>query len=383
MRRVRRAARRQSPASVSNSMLQRSCHKALVSSGYPLEKPARSLLESRFGHNFSNVRVHTDARAAESADAVNAMAYTVGHDIVFGNGNYSPATAAGQRLIAHELTHVLQQEHAGVTAPRVTEAPAVLQRQPKPGVLEKAPPKEPEKKTYPVENCPFPSDFADANAAGYHMNCIADAAFEKALTCNLTDQHFVLINAAREVARKRVERAERRMHWLGGPEYAQKLAGYIFKDSPPDAKTIKDTLAKVVKIISGKSMQFRGATCADPLCESEGQHAAAFESGPTEPVAFCPRAFLPSFLPDMSVTIIHEAVHLAGIDIDPDITERYCISKSCLEKCQDSTSADAWSHFIDCLGGPLIKPKPDKPAFTPRTDFKDKTVGTIEKEFGR
>jgi Domain of unknown function (DUF4157) len=66
-------------------------------------------MEPRFGHNFGNVRVHTGEKAAESARAVDALAYTVGRDVVFGAGRYAPGTAAGQRLLAHELAHVVQQ----------------------------------------------------------------------------------------------------------------------------------------------------------------------------------------------------------------------------------------------------------------------------------
>jgi hypothetical protein len=65
-------------------------------------------MESRFGQDFSDVRVHTDEQAAESAEAVNARAYTVGKDVVFGAGEYEPGTSEGQRLLAHELVHVSQ-----------------------------------------------------------------------------------------------------------------------------------------------------------------------------------------------------------------------------------------------------------------------------------
>jgi peptidoglycan hydrolase-like protein with peptidoglycan-binding domain len=68
-------------------------------------------MEPRFHHDFSQVRVHTDQRANESAQAVNALAYTVGHHVVFNTGQFSPATAQGQYLLAHELTHTVQQEH--------------------------------------------------------------------------------------------------------------------------------------------------------------------------------------------------------------------------------------------------------------------------------
>lgn len=84
-------------------------HEVLTSPGQPLDPATRGFMEQRFGYDFSDVHVHTDARAAESARAVNALAYTVGQSIAFGSGQYTPGTAAGRRLLAHELTHVLQQ----------------------------------------------------------------------------------------------------------------------------------------------------------------------------------------------------------------------------------------------------------------------------------
>ena len=84
----------------------------LQSPGQPLEPGARALMESRFGHDFSKVRVHTDSRAAESARAVNALAYTVEQDMVFDAGQYEPSSTTGQALLAHELTHTLQQRNA-------------------------------------------------------------------------------------------------------------------------------------------------------------------------------------------------------------------------------------------------------------------------------
>jgi hypothetical protein len=79
-------------------------------------------MEPRFGQDFSEVRVHTDAKAEESARAVNALAYTVGRDVVFGAGQYAPGTSAGQQLLAHELTHVVQQA-PGATNTSSTTAP--------------------------------------------------------------------------------------------------------------------------------------------------------------------------------------------------------------------------------------------------------------------
>jgi len=72
----------------------------------------RSATSTTRGHDFSKVRIHTDDQAAESARAINALAYTVGRDIVFGQGQYQPNTRAGAKLVAHELAHVLQQSGA-------------------------------------------------------------------------------------------------------------------------------------------------------------------------------------------------------------------------------------------------------------------------------
>ena len=83
--------------------------KTLRASGQTLDKGTRSDMETRFGHDFSQVRIHTDAEAAASARAVNASAYTVGRDIVFGTGQFSPGSHEGRRLLAHELAHVIQQ----------------------------------------------------------------------------------------------------------------------------------------------------------------------------------------------------------------------------------------------------------------------------------
>jgi Domain of unknown function (DUF4157) len=83
-------------------------HDVLRSAGQPLDQTTRNFMELRFGHDFSRVRVHKDAQAAESARAVNALAYSVGRDVVFGSGQYAPQTSEGRRLLAHELTHVVQ-----------------------------------------------------------------------------------------------------------------------------------------------------------------------------------------------------------------------------------------------------------------------------------
>jgi Domain of unknown function (DUF4157) len=83
-------------------------HDVLSSSGRPLDAATRAFFEPRFGHDFGNVRIHADAIASQSARSVNALAYTVGGHIVFRSDQLAPGTDHGRRLLAHELSHVVQ-----------------------------------------------------------------------------------------------------------------------------------------------------------------------------------------------------------------------------------------------------------------------------------
>lgn len=82
-----------------------------ISGGSPLHEKDKSFFGSRMGYDFSNVRLHTDSAAASAAKSVNALAYTTGNNIVFNNGQYDTNTDSGKRLLAHELTHVVQQSN--------------------------------------------------------------------------------------------------------------------------------------------------------------------------------------------------------------------------------------------------------------------------------
>ena len=84
-------------------------HDVLSAAGQPLDQATRSYMEPRFNYDFSQVKIHNDSKAGESANAVSARAYTVGQDIVFGANQYVPGSSAGNHLLAHELTHVVQQ----------------------------------------------------------------------------------------------------------------------------------------------------------------------------------------------------------------------------------------------------------------------------------
>jgi len=91
----------------------------VAAGGHPLERATRTVMERHLAHDFGQVRVHHDLRAARSAEAMGALAYTVARDIVFAAGQYAPGTVDGARLIAHELTHVVQQSDPAGAGPRV------------------------------------------------------------------------------------------------------------------------------------------------------------------------------------------------------------------------------------------------------------------------
>jgi hypothetical protein len=106
-------------------------YEVLRSSGQPLEAETRAFMEARFNHDFRHVRVHRDARAAESARAMNALAYTVGQNVVFAASQFAPRTLTGRQLLAHELAHVVQLGRAGaaIDLDRITPADHLSERQ--------------------------------------------------------------------------------------------------------------------------------------------------------------------------------------------------------------------------------------------------------------
>ncbi len=200
-KRLQRQAREHGPVPAAPPVV----HEVLGSPGQPLDAAPRAVMEGRFGHDFSRVRIHTGARAAASAEAVDARAYTVGRSIVFGRGQFAPDTQSGQQLLAHELTHVVQQgpvpaggplvvgpsgdadeREADAVADRVARgggrapsvggrtAPTALQRQPKP--------------TAPTTGSPGkPSCTPRTGFTEYGCYCGAGTSCGSGLTCAPTD----------------------------------------------------------------------------------------------------------------------------------------------------------------------------------------------------
>ncbi len=91
------------------------------SPGSPLDTTIRQSMESRFNHDFSQIRIHADSSAANAAKSINAKAFTVGNHVAFGRGYFNPGTPTGERLMAHELTHTLQQNNTNYSGPAVIQ----------------------------------------------------------------------------------------------------------------------------------------------------------------------------------------------------------------------------------------------------------------------
>jgi GH24 family phage-related lysozyme (muramidase) len=135
-----------------------SVHEVVRSAGRPLDSAARAFFEPRFGRDLSSVRIHSDASAGASAQSVNALAYTLGRDIVFGQGQYDSGSQEGRRLLAHELAHVVQQDFgAGLSD-------AVVQRQPDPQG-QPAPDAQPDAPADPTAPIPLPPEHEDRVAS--------------------------------------------------------------------------------------------------------------------------------------------------------------------------------------------------------------------------
>ncbi len=131
-------------------------HETLRSPGRPLDRTTQHFMKERFGRDFSQVRVHADRKAAESARAVQARAYTLGSDIVFGAGEYEPATIAGQRLLAHELTHVIRQSSGVASGELIQRQPLPDEERNKPTTIRSGPLKGSTfqiEKPPPIERC--------------------------------------------------------------------------------------------------------------------------------------------------------------------------------------------------------------------------------------
>lgn len=389
----------------------------LNSPGQPLDPQTLALMESRFGHDFSRVRVHAEASAAESAQAINALAYTVGSRIVFAGGKYAPLMVEGRRLLAHELAHVIQQSRNMPAHPSLEMSPpdgraeveadraatlidsgssprqfldtgrTGLQRKPlgedpihaplieeyrrrhglPPGGVDEfgnqVGPTDAEIKysLLPLEGLPTCPEVQDLESKGdvrdpefrkafIDINCLSSASQATPPGCQFSRGQEKFLESAQQEAARRVQRGLGRIGvGAEGQSYARELAGQLFNGEPPTVKEVVEMLSRVRDFLKGSRIDFAGRTCGDTACQSG---AVAYVTGAGQlPIYICPTAFS---MPDkLHRTVLHEALHWSGLDADPATPEGYCDKFDCLTPCLDKEVADAWTHYLDCLGQPL------------------------------
>lgn len=317
-------------------------HEVLRSPGASLDPATRAFMEPRFGHDFSQVRVHTDAKAAESARAVNALAYTVGNHIAFNENLHRPYSIEGRQLIAHELAHVVQQSQSTIEDPTAIESHF-------------------ENEAHNAASVAANGDVQNVSLTGHRISLQRQGgrqALAQPAVPNAQQQR--IIDTARRSAAIRCQIAMFRVGGIvpPGPERridpsiewrrrARSLAQVMFNWENPNMEQIRDVISSMVNFLT-LGVQTRIAPNNDPECGTR----AAYVRGLRPPVVLCP-TFFNNNSPEQQVrTMIHEAAHLARIG-NADLGESYCVDFDCVTSCGGFDSADSWTHFVHCLSGQL------------------------------
>jgi hypothetical protein len=180
--------------------------------------------------------------------------------------------------------------------------------------------------------------------------------------CQFTKTQTQALADAQKIAADRVQRALGIIN-MGpkGKKMATELATDLFASDPPTIDEVIDRLTRTRDSL--KAPTFAGSTCGDEGCQ---KGAEAYVTGPgAVPIHICPTAFSKPMT--LHRTVLHEALHLSGLDADPSTPEGYCKDFDCRTPCLDKEVADAWTHYLDCLGKPPI-----------RTDFRDKIIDSVK-----
>lgn len=331
---------RRATGSITPSLVPPIVQEVLDSPGHPLDAATRAYFEPRFGHDFGRVRIHSDARAAESAQAVDALAYTMGNHISFGSGSYRPRSNQGRELLAHELAHVVQQSRSGygitageshfeAEADRV--ASAVTSRNSRPALTGRG---------QPGLQCQHKSGASSSPAP-----------------ITPTKHQQDIIDAARRAAAIRCQVAMHRVRGIVPPGQgeridpalemsvrARSLARTMFQWDDPNMEQIGDVISSMVNFLTS-GVDVKVAAAGDSECGTR----AAYVRGLRPPIVICP-AFFSSNSEQRVRTMIHESAHLARIG-SAALGESYCVDFDCATSCGGFDSADSWAHFVHCLSG--------------------------------
>jgi hypothetical protein len=287
----------------SNLELPPTVQEVMNAPGAQLDDTSRAYMEPKFGYNFSNVRIHTGRKPSESANSLNALAYTVGSDIVFAEDQYKPETYSGWHLLAHELAHVIQQ----------SDSQPKLNRE--------------EASSTPIApRAPTADEQAIIDTArfGAHIRC--QSAFERTAGIGPPPPPG---------------RADPAEMWR---RQALRYARIIFESDNPNMEQVADIVGSMRSFLT-PGLQVMVAQTSDPECGNR----SGYVRGLRQPIVLCPNFFNSS--PEEQIrTMVHESAHLARV-ASSGLGESYCVIFDCTTSCGGFNSADSWSHYVHCLSG--------------------------------
>jgi hypothetical protein len=331
----------------------------------------RDAMAPRFGHSFAAMRVHAapppapaprlevgavDAPEEREADAAAAAVETGSRLHV---GTSSPVRIArapqhGTEDMHEAIARQWRREH-GLPESGVDEAGQ--QVGPTTGALTHS-------GAGVAADAPCPP--ADNEMA---LLCLTADRADHTVTCRMSQAHLDVIAEARTAARGRLNRAVQRMtsptpalRSLIVAQAAKSFAGHA-----PAYGTILSTITTMQGLLTGTNLRIEGGACNDDGCYSGGTMAYVTAAG-QQPVYVCMRSFNPSVRGRLAGTLIHESAHVAGVATEDARHETYCDNAGCEADCLPPQHADAWRHFVDCIGAGLPI----------RTDFNRETVRSVE-----
>ena len=346
--------RRKSDGELVSQQVPSIVHEVLASPGLPLDFSTRHFMESSLGHDFSRVRVHTDARSRDSARAVAAAAYTVGNDIVFAPGQYQPESSSGRKLLAHELAHVMQNASAGSSHGSLTigAANSVEERQ----------------ADAIADRVEKPSRNLPQQHAGPSRNTLRRQPSGPEFVCNEKEVGKVSVRAptGRGYVEKAVSKLDKfiaapekppsdpkKERDLAPQEAAQALLRHFKVSGPKAVETapiIRETLTKMatklneIETIKKARDEVRCHSAAEAVC----QIADAYIDRSTDIPHFnlCYSFFnIKDNEPKQAEILVHESAHAA----EPNITDRAYLTQrfyGMLDTSAALANADSYSTFV-------------------------------------
>ncbi len=328
--------------------------------GSTLPSGVRQQVEPLFKTDFGKVRIHDDTQSHQSATALGARAYTSGQDIHFASGEYRPQETRGLRLLAHELSHTIQQgegtpaHQPALQTYRVAESSSGLEQEAD-RAADRVVAGQPAQVTGRVgsEGLVQRQDGGGGGGGGNQQ-----AAPREVPPVDPTPDQAKVIEDARRAAAIRTQQARFRTSGIAPDERtaeryrreARRLARIMFEWPNPNMEQVTEIVLGMAGSLT--NAQVKVAAPGDPECGNRAGYVRGFRI----PIVLCDGFFNSS--PEQQIrTMIHEAAHLQGIG-EASVGEGYCQFFDCQSSCPGGfDSADSWAHYVHCL----TEQTPDQP----------------------